>query len=480
MRFAMRALGLLTVVAAMGAAPSDPLAAIARANGHLAAVHLRASATRTVEGRTVVTTLEQLGTARLFRRCVAEVCGGIWFDGRRLWRFGLNEVPLPEAVDAATRRMRTFAAIASLAFAEPDFVAAGGVVSPQGPARWRVRASGGDELIAVLDPATLALRRVETPRGETLAEYGPPVRAGGASFALRRDGPEESGPLDAVSVLAGPLEPPNGAAAAFGDDAWTPLADPALPVIACSLGGVAARCLLDSGSTPSSVTLALAERLGLEPRGELQIESLGSFATGFVEAGPLVAGGASFARARFAVVPAERAARFDVVVGADLLGRVELALDGARRRARVSAPGPAPPGAIPLDLGQGVPLVGVALDGAPVTALLDTGDEATFSLGYAMYREGPQWPPAGRVAARGVVGAEDAFLVDIPDVRAGARDLGRVRAVVQRTQVVPHLGDGAWARSGLTLDEAAGAFWFEAPKIGGRKTYLGRSPRDGR
>ena len=106
-----------------------------------------------VEGRTVTTTLDVLGTQRLVRRCVAGVCGGTWFDGSREWTFALNDVALPEEVDEATLTQRTLAAIASYAFAEPAFRAAGGTVDAAGPGRWRVRARDGIELIAVADPA---------------------------------------------------------------------------------------------------------------------------------------------------------------------------------------------------------------------------------------------------------------------------------------------------------------------------------------
>ncbi len=462
MRFAMRALALFTAVAALGAGSDDRLAALAAANGDLAALHVRATSTRVVEGRTIETTFEQLGTARLIRRCIAGVCGGLWFDGRRRWTFGLNEVPLPEADDDATRTERTLAAIASLDFAEPGFAAGGGTVAAAGAARRRVRARGGDELLAVFDPVSHALRRIETPAGTTIAVYGGDVRLGGATFELQRAGEDEPGTLDSASVVPGPLDPPAGAQPAFGAAAAAALTDRDLPVIACSLAGVPFRCLLDSGSNPSSVTLAVAERLGLEPRGEIDIEALGSFATGFIETGPLAAGAARFPSVRFAVVPAVRSERFDVVVGADLLGRVRLALDRVRRLATLSPPGAPPAGTIPLDLGSGVPLIDVSLAGRPASALVDTGDEATLSLGYAMYREGPLWPVAGRTGATGIAGAEDAFLVDVPDVRVGPRDLGPVRAVVRRTQVVPHLGEGAWARNTLELDEHSGALWFGA------------------
>lgn len=464
MRFAVHLLALSAGLASIGAAPPDPtagLAALAAANGHPAALHFHAAGERVVEGRTVTTSFDQLGSTRLLRRCIAGVCGGTWFDGSREWTFGLNEVALPEAVDARTLDLRTLSAIASYAFAEPAFQAGGGTVAPAGPNRWRVRARDGLDLIAVTDATGRAVVRIETPAGEALATYGHPVTAGGATFALDRAGPFESGPLDTVAAAAGPLGPPPGPATSFGAPVVLRLAAATVPVVPCSLGGRAWRCLLDSGATPSAVSLSVAEALNLEPHGELELSGFSAFATGFIETGPLGLGGARFAQARFAVVPPSTAAPFDVVVGSDLLGRLRVVLDRRAGTARIesgAAPGSggaAGPDTVPLTFRAGSPFVPLQLGPQGVRALLDTGDDSTVSLGYAQYREGPQWPVVTRGQAAGIAGTEDAFVVDIPDVRIGAAALGATRAVVRRTQSGPHVGVGLWSRGTVELDEQA-------------------------
>ena len=191
--------------------------------------------------------LEQFGAARLVRRCVAEICGGSWFDGRRLWTFGVNGVPFPEAEDGATPLRRTLAAIASYAFAEPAFRAGGGTVVPRGEDRFRVRAPGGAELDALIDPAGHAVSAVVTPAGERVAGYGRPTRVGGATFALARNGPYETGPLDEAAARPGPLAAPSGPAVAYAGEGELALADEPVPIVPCRLAGRAARCLLDSG-----------------------------------------------------------------------------------------------------------------------------------------------------------------------------------------------------------------------------------------
>jgi len=471
MRFAVRPLALAAALAAAAAAaagaraaapPPDPLAAIAAANGHAATVRVHATGTRVLEGRTVTTSLDVLGTQRLFRRCVAGVCGGTWFDGSRESTFALNDVALPEEVDASTLTLRTLAAIASYAFAEPAFRTAGGTALPAGTGRWRVRARDGMELIAVIDPATQALARVDTAEGRTLAVYGRQTRAGAATFALDRSGPFESGPLDAAAVVADPIGPPGGAAATFSDAPPLALGNEPIPIVTCSLGGRTVRCLLDSGATPSAMTLGLAEALKLEPHGELEIAGVSRFATGFVEAGPLALGSARFERARFAVIPPSRAARFDVVIGSDLLARVRVVLDRAARTARILAPasGADRPGAVPVAFSNGSPIVQASFGPQGARALLDTGDEAVLSIGYAAYRVGPQWTVVARGQAVGVGGSDDILTVEIPDVRVGPLALGPTRTTVRRTQGIAHVGIGLWDRYLVELDESAGRATF--------------------
>lgn len=456
MRFALSVPALAATLAVYAAAPADPLAALADASGHAALVHVRATSTRVVEGRTITTTIDRLGAAQLLRQCIAGVCAGSWFDGSRAWTFGLNEVLLPEEPGPATLTMRTLFAIDSYAFAEPAFRSAGGTVVALGAGRWRVRAPEGAELVALVDPASQTVREVDTPLGQPVARFARPVRAGGASFALERRTPFGDLVFDQAGAVGEPLAPPAGAVATFSGEAPVALGGDAVPIVACSVGGHAARCLLDTGAVPSAMTLALADALGLEPHGELEIAGVGRFATGFVETGPLVVGPARFERARFAIVPQTSAARFDLVIGCDLLARVRLRLERGRGVARLLPPRTSPvAGAVQLLFGRGVPMVAVSFGSERAEALLDTGDQAIFSLGYATYRTGPQWPVLGRDQSVGIAGGDDVLTVQVPDVRVGPLALGGTRVAVRRTQTIPHVGIGLWARYDVDLDEAA-------------------------
>ena len=466
MRFAVRLPALLAAAALVAAAPppADPLAVVAAANGHAATVHVRATAAGTYEGRPVRVTLDQLGSTRLLRRCVAEVCAGSWFDGTRRWTFGLNDVLFPDDDDPLLPQRRTLAAIASYAFAEPAFRAAGGTVVAAGANVWQVRAPDGVTLTAHLDPATHALRRVANENGDTVTAYGRDALAGGARFALRQAG-LDAAVTDEATAVGGPVAPPAGPDVTFsGDGALALSADP-VPIVPCTVGGRVVRCLIDTGATPSAMTVRLADTLGLEARGELEIAAFGTFATGFVEAGPLVLGAARFDRARFAVVAGTSAAHFDVVIGADLLRRVRVVLDRGRGAARIvpSGAGAAPgTGVVPIAFHGGIPVVEAALSGeAEQSALLDTGDQSVVSFGYAAYRNGTQWPVVGRGQAVGMgASAEDAFTVELPNLRIGRLATGPTRATVRRTQVMPHVGIGLWDRLIVEVDEGAAQVVF--------------------
>jgi predicted aspartyl protease len=459
MRFAARLLALPAAALLLSATtPSDDLSAIATAAGHPATRHFHATMSRIVEGRATELTVEQLGTAELVRRCVVGTCAGFWFDGQHRWTFGVNEVAFREPDDAATPVRRTLAAIASYAFTEPAFQRTGGTVAADGPGRWRVRAANGAELIAHVDSGSRTLREVTAPSGETLAAYGRETRAGGALYPLDRTGPFEPGRLDRVSVVPGPLAAPKGPSVTFTSEATAiQLTHDAIPIVPCTLADHAARCLLDTGALPSAISLSFAETLGLEPRGELEVSGFGRFLTGMIESGPLGLGSARFDRVRLAVLPSTAGIGFDVAIGSDLLGRVRVLLDRRRGIAQIGPPSAAGnPDAVPLRMRAGSPRVAATLDGTPVDALLDTGDQATVSLGYAQYREGTPWPVDGRATARGIGGSDDVLRVTIPDVSVGTLRLGRTQATVRRTQDEPHVGIGLWTSCVVELDEQNG------------------------
>ena len=377
----------LMLLAASGAATApNPAAAIAAAAGHPARLHLQGRTIETRDGEPQTTTLDVAGNTRLERQCHADLCAGTWFDGHRAWTFGLNGTALPQPeADAASER--TFAAIASTAFAEPDFVARGGLVrslptGPDGRLRFAVTAPQGSELVAIADAKSARLTAVERPDHTA---YRPLVAVSSGTALLYADRPYRQ-----VDIVAGVPDPPAGPALTLAGKSEIPLLTPTLPIVPCSLQGLAGRCLIDTGTTPSAVTLGVAERLNQEPHGRLEIAGPAAYLTGVVDAGPLTVGSATVARLRLAVIPRARGADFDIILGADVLAGLWIELDTARGRARIG-PSSSEHDAAPIAVGfnDDLPYVDVRLGTRDATEpmLLDTGDMQTLSIGYDAYRE---------------------------------------------------------------------------------------------
>jgi hypothetical protein len=226
-----------------------------------------------------------------------------------------------------------------------------------------------------------------------------------------------------------------------------PLLSADLPIVPCRVSGRSANCLIDTGTTPSAMTLEFAERLGQEPHGSIEITGLQSYLTGVVDAGPLTLGGATFERLRFAVIPRAHGAAFDVILGCDALDDLRIAFDLERRRARVGAS--APQGGlaqIAVDFADGVPYAQVRLGGrdGSEAMLVDTGDSGLVSIGYDEYRKDTGlFAVRGSGLASGLGGtAMDTLQGEVGHADVGGQPLDRVPISAVRGQHVGHLGYG--------------------------------------
>jgi hypothetical protein len=446
---------MLLPAANLGAAPAaNPAAAVAAAAGHPAHRHLRAETHWSRDGRRGSATLEIAAGARLERTCSAGLCGGTWFDGRHGATFGINATPFPlsGAEDAA---LRTYAAVASTAFAEPEFLAGGGTVTPlpgrgDGVRRYKVRAPGGTDLVAVADGRTARLTAVETIDGAPFRQLAASVS--GSTILYGTQAYERVMPAD--TLLAGPTGP----AVSIGAEQALPLLQPSLPIVACSLNGRAAKCLLDTGTTPSALTLDFAERLEREPYGEIEVTGLGTYLTGVVDAGPLVLGGATFDSLHFAVIPRARGPAFDVVLGSDVLAALRITIDPGGRRARIGPPGDEPVGvAIALAFSGGLPFARVRLGQRDQSEamLVDTGDSEAISIGYDEYRDdGGLFSAQPGTTAAGLGGPPMDALTGVLDrADVGGRTFEHVSISAVRGQHVGHIGYGLAVRCAqFTLD----------------------------
>lgn len=440
---------LMAGFAAAALAADAPAGMIGAAAGHPAGRHLHAEISRVRDGQTVVSSLDVDGLNRLERECAADLCHGTWFDGARSFAFGINGAVLHDR-DSDDPTTKTFAAIASTAFAEPGFAAAGGRVAPlpdrgDGRLRFRVNAPGGAELIAVAAARTGRLTGAERRDGTSYATLIASGSAPGLIYGSQA--------YDRVVVVDEPLRGPAGPPIQIGEGREINLLPGPLPIVPCRLAGRAAACLIDSGSTPSAVTLAFAEALDREPRGSIEVSGLDSYLTGVVDAGPLEIGAADIASLHFAVIPHVRAAGFDVILGSDALAGLRVEFDPGRRRARIEAGRKAPAGPpIPVDFKAGLPFADVRLGGRtqPESMLVDTGDSETLSIGYDEYRvDMGLFAASGHSVARGA-GAASMDTVDgeLGSVEVGAARFEHVPIAAVRGQHVGHLGFGFAARCG--------------------------------
>jgi hypothetical protein len=429
---------LLLLAAALGTAPgANPAAAIAAAAGHPALKRLRAETISAGE----TSTLDAGGGARLEKTCAADLCRGSWFDGSRRYTFGINGTPFPEREDDE-RVARTYAAIVSTAFAEPAFSTGGGSVAPATCARagqicYRVAAAAGAELIAVADARSQRLTEVDLPDETLLTRLR--ASAGDSVIVYAARAYERVRKTDAAIVA------PTLPAVRVGPPRETKTLADSLPIVACELEGKPARCLIDSGTTPSAITLDFAERLGLEPQGEIEISGLAPYLTGVVTAGPLAVGSATFDPLHFAVVPHLRGGGFDVILGSDALAAVRVAFERSREKMQLLTPAAnAGEPSFRLDFSGGLPYVDVRLgtQSSSESMLLDTGDTGTLSIGYDQYREDMTlFAVRGSSSAAGLGDASmDALYGILAHAEVGGRSLDSVPISAVRGQHVGHVG----------------------------------------
>ncbi len=461
------AVSLFAAAAVCGAAPTLDalLAKIAAAAG--AGEGYRARIERTA-GAGAARKIERIawdGRLRLARACTGDICAGSWFDGTRAYELDANDVPVPETPQG-TAYLRTLDAIETHAFALPAFRAAGGVVADVTPAdaplterRLAVRAPRGTPLIAVLDAnanLVAAVGRADGTEHLDLEEY---AREGSAVVAAVRAGSVRS---TYAAVEPVPLAAPTGVPIAPNGLAPAPFArnDPR-PYFACTAGGIAARCLLDTGAGGLDVSLAFAERLGLEPRGTITLAGVGSYLTGFVRIPALELPGVRVGSALYAVAHDLDVQNCDIVVGSDVLAETGARIDFAKRTIAFGIVREEPGGvAIALRFGGRLPYVGARVANAPADLVLDTGDDSVIDLGAAYFARTAPFVanPAAR-DRRGTGGSSTALEGSLGSLLVGTIATGPVRAIVtDRLRGEGHLGSAFFAGRTLVLDYAHDRF----------------------
>ena len=408
--------------AAMSAIPLEALLAKSRASsGSPYLYHIVSRSHETEAGRTYEVTTETEGLKYRARRCIKTVCYGFYFDGDRSYDTNFNETALPLATEVDGLQL-TLRAIASYAFAAPDFRTKGGTLSERPPVArdgktYRLIAIAprfGALLDAIVDPDTGIVAGVASDEQRIAFEFRDERKVGGRlllpyTIALNGSVIER---FEDRRIASEPLETPPGLQPKISGS--EPVAFKKLDratnqaVVPCSIGGQNVACLLDTGNSGMSMSLELAEKLGIEPQtGAFDVNGIGHYVTGILKAPPIVVGSATFPPANYLVLHDVHQYGYDVVLGADAFAHARVTIDfGAHTVAFASSE--ATGGAGDLEFVNFIPVAPIKLDDVGLHLAIDTGDESTINLSYDVYdAHTGLFKPTGTAAVAGVGGASE-------------------------------------------------------------------------
>jgi hypothetical protein len=421
-----------------------------------------------IDGATQTNTTEIQGIPYVSRTCVGALCSGDAFDGTTAYAIDLNDTALADAgVDPSFMLgMRT---ASSLDFLAPDFSRRGTiddrgtiVVAARAYRKLLVAPTGGDTMAVLVDPATALVASIaDTRNADITASYADYRRIGSVvlPFLISHDGqPIER--FDSRTVSPGTVVMPGGVRQRIvGGDGLQIDEQTVAPVGTCTIGGLAVRCLIDSGSSGLSMSIEVAERLHLTAVGTFEARGLGTYATEVVRAGPLRAGNAIFGDANYSVLNDIERYGYDLVLGADALAPSRVRIDPVRHRVLFGAPASTDGIVLPLAFENFVPITPVGLNGLSALLALDTGDDATIDLAGAFYDEhAGLFTPAGEQPVAGV-GAESVeatgriAVVTLGGHRLLDQPIAETRTL--RGTADGHLGAGFLREFVVTLDYAA-------------------------
>lgn len=438
--------------------------------------HVVSRSHETRQGRTFEITSESQGATFRTHACVKGLCSGSYFDGEHLFETDFNETPLP-ASSGSEAVERTFRAITSYAFTAPDFRAEGGELYEREPIALRGRdlrritviPPHGEALDALIDPATALVQRILSEKRHDLFQLDDQRRVDGRitlPFSITLNGADFER-FESRSIADLPLAAPTGLVPTIVGDA-APLAMQRSeratdqPVVPCSIGGQAVTCLLDTGNSGLSMSLELAEQLGLEPQGgAFDIRGVGTYLTGIVIAPPLTVGEATYPSARYVILHDLHRYGYDVVLGTDAFARARITIDYAGRRvafAPLTSPGASD--AIPIVFENFIPVLSIAIGDAVVPLAIDTGDESSINLTNEYYEAHPTiFTPNGSVPVAGIGGTSDEITGEVARVRIGGFEIERARiGATKRAGAMGrgHVGSGFLRHFSVTFDYAHG------------------------
>jgi Aspartyl protease len=422
-----------------------------------------------IGGQQNVVATDSAGLQITVRHCAGELCTGTYFDGERLYSIDMNGTTVQRTA-APQPLLRSLQAIASLDFLSPSFVARGGRIGGAGIGTidgkfYRTIIVGDVNAIPLrlyIDPQTSLVRLARVLDGNETFEYRDFRRVSGLRlpFAVLHDG-QIFERYDDRAVVSSAFVPPHGPLPRFRGTA-DPIAIDSravTPIVDCTIGGVAARCLVDTGNSGLSMSSELASRLGAPVVGSYQILGLGGYATQVVSAGPLRLGNATYPDAYYVVLNDLRRYGYDVVLGADVLAATGIEFDWGAHVIRLGPPSVRGAITVPLAFQNFVPVCDVSLGDLPTTLAVDTGDESNINLAYDFYVKHPGlFNVTQRRFVSGIGGSSVEMIGEIPEVRIGDYRTGPQRIGTTQTlhgTAFGHLGAAFLQQFVVYIDYAA-------------------------
>ncbi len=433
--------------------------------GPVWSAHVVSISRLTFNGEAAVVSSESEGLRLLIRRCTGELCDGTYFDGLRLYSVNLNGTTVPQSPQAQGY-LRALRLAASLDFLSPSFIARGGQIGDAGDSnveghRYRTVVVADRTALATriyVDPSTGLVRYARVFGSNDTFEFRSYRRAGALMlpFEVEQNGkPFER--YDDRAMVSSAFHPPHGLQPQSRDPATVPTDPSAVePIVDCSVGGIALRCLIDTGNSGLSVSSEVASRLGANVVGTYQVRGLGGYSTQVVRAGPLHIGSVAFPEAYYVVLNDLHRYGYDVVLGADIFGSVPVEIDLAAHRVRFNAPPESGAIAVPLDFDHFIPIAHVNLGNVAADLAVDTGDESNINLAYDFYAKHPGlFEVTSRRTVAGIGGSSVELIGEIADVTIGGFHTGPQRIGTTwtlRATASGHLGAAFWQQFVVQLD----------------------------
>lgn len=480
MKFAAWAALLCVLAATLGQASAQPAASSAplpqllrhmrAVNDGLWSAHISSTSPHVIDGTPALMDTEAQGLQYVLTQCSGRACLGTYFDGERLFSVNINGTALPRS-PAPEAYLRALRILGTLRFLKPDFTASGGRIDDggwvtfQGKRCRRIYVSEAiaSPMIVFVDAQTGLVAGAADVNGDATYAMRDYRRVG--AFMLPFDIERNGAPLERYisrKIDPSPLEIPKGLTANVGQTPAAMALDPesTTPIGTCSIAGVSARCLIDTGNSALSMSLELAEQLHLEAIGMMQIAGLGKYATEVVRAGPLKLGSANFGDANYVVLSDIHRFGYDLVIGADVLASMPITIDYAKHSMYFGGNTQADRlgTTVPLAFQNFVPVVNVTLGELPTALAVDTGDQSNINLAYHYYEQHPSLFQATKVEqVTGVGGYSTEMIGEIGSVRIGTltaenQQIGTTRTL--KGTANGHLGAGFLSKYRVTLDYA--------------------------